>query len=155
MVVISPEEVCTTLESTKQLLLELTNVKTVEYSQKTSGLDTTKNWATASSDDIQVLLDIHRDEKLLGEGLMRDLARRVQALRKEIGYAPTDVLEAVNISGLEDESAKLLQPFLHEMKDLVRAKNVRLFKDRLELKADWHDSQLDNKKVHIAICDSP
>jgi len=154
MVVVTPGEVSATLGSIEHLFLELTNVKTVKYSLETPEYVNTEDWTAASDGDIQVFLDIHRDENLLGEGLMRDLARRVQALRKEIGYAPTDVLKTVNISGLEDESVRLLQPFLHEMKDLVRAKNVRLFKNRLEVKVDWHDSQLDRKKVYIAICES-
>jgi isoleucyl-tRNA synthetase len=92
-----------------------------------------------------------RDETLLGEGLMRDLARRVQALRKELGYMPTDVLEAVHIAELDDESIGLLEPYLEDMAELVRAKKVYLHGSRGELEAEWHESELDGKKICINI----
>jgi isoleucyl-tRNA synthetase len=151
MVIVAPEKVCTSLKNVEELLLELANVKTVEYSHEPSEYTSAEGWVSASEDNIQVFLDIHRDESLLGEGLMRDLARRVQSLRKELGYVPTDVLEAVYIAELEDESIRLLKPYLTEMKELVRAKNVHLQGNREETEAEWHEYQLDDKKVYIAI----
>jgi len=91
-----------------------------------------------------------RDEKLLGEGLMRDLARRVQALRKELGYVPTDVLDAVHIADLDDDSMGLLESYLSEMAELVRTKKVYLHGSR-EVEAEWHESELDGKKIYINI----
>jgi isoleucyl-tRNA synthetase len=82
---------------------------------------------------------------------MRDLARRVQALRKELGYTPTDVLEAVYLSELDDESIRLLHPFVDEMKGLVRAEKVLLQGSNKERNVEWHESQLDDRKVAIAI----
>jgi isoleucyl-tRNA synthetase len=93
----------------------------------------------------------HRDETLLGEGIMRDLARRVQALRKELGYMPTDVLDAVHIAELDAESSGLLEAYLVEMTELVRAKKVYLHENRDEVKAEWHESELDGKKIYITI----
>ncbi|HJW98371.1 MAG TPA: DUF5915 domain-containing protein, partial [Candidatus Bathyarchaeia archaeon] len=105
----------------------------------------------ASDGCIQLFLDVHRDEVLLGAGMMRDLARRVQALRKELGYMPTDVLEAVYVSDLDNESIKLLNPFVAEMKDLVRTEDLRLQKNREQKEVDWNECQLDEKKLAIAI----
>ena len=96
-------------------------------------------------------MDVHRDEKLLGEGVMRDLARRVQALRKELGYKPTDVLKAVHIAELDQETIQLLQPYLREMKELTRTKNIHLLVSCKEIEKEWHESQMDEKKVQIAI----
>jgi isoleucyl-tRNA synthetase len=100
---------------------------------------------------MQVFLNVQRDEGLLGEGLMRDLARRVQALRKELGYMPTDILNAIHIAELDDESITLLQPYLDEMQELVRTKKVNLHSKREDAKADWHECQLDDKKIYVAI----
>ena len=63
-----------------------------------------------------------RDDKLLGEGIMRDLARRVQALRKEMGFVPTETLESVHIAELDAESMGLLEPYLEEMAGLGPSK---------------------------------
>jgi isoleucyl-tRNA synthetase len=99
---------------------------------------------------VYVFVSGQRDEKLLGEGLMRDLARRVQALRKELGYVPTDVLDAVHIAELDDDSIGLLESYLLEMAELVRAKKVYLHSSR-DLQAKWHEYQMDDKKIYVAI----
>jgi isoleucyl-tRNA synthetase len=82
---------------------------------------------------------------------MRDLARRVQALRKELGYMPTDLLDAVHIAELDEKSMGLLESYLEEMAELVRAKKVYLDGSRGELEAEWHESELDGKKIYINI----
>jgi isoleucyl-tRNA synthetase len=82
---------------------------------------------------------------------MRDLARRVQALRKELGFMPTDILEAVHLAELDDETTRLLEPYLQEMAELVRTKKVMLDTKRSDVKADWHEYTFDDKKTYIAI----
>lgn len=82
---------------------------------------------------------------------MRDLARRVQALRKELGFTPTEVLEAVYLAELDTESAKSLKPHLETMAELVRTRKMHLQEARSELKAQWRKYNLDGKKVWIAI----
>jgi isoleucyl-tRNA synthetase len=152
LVVVAPEKVCKALRTVSELFVELTNVQAVEYfTEKTPQHALDEKWATASEGEIQIFLNPHRDEKLLGAGLMRDLARRVQALRKELGYMPTDVLEAVHIAELDDESIRLLEPYLSEMKNLVRSKELLLQVSRGETSLEWHESQLDDKKVAMAI----
>jgi len=151
MVIVAPEKIRKALKNVEDLLLELTNVKTVEYNEKAPHYVAEEGWTSASESDTQVFLDVHRDQKLLGEGLMRDLARRVQALRKELGYVPTDVLDAVHIAELDQETIQLLQPYLQEMKELTRTKKIHLPISREETETEWHESQLDEKKVYIAI----
>jgi len=151
MVVVAPEKVCNILKNVEELFLELANVKTAEYVQEASEDISQEGWVSASENNIQVFLDVHRDESLLGEGLMRDLARRVQSLRKELGYVPTDILEAVYIAEIEDENISLLKPYLKEMEELVRSKKVYLHSRREEVEAKWHEYRLDDKKIYIAI----
>ena len=150
MVVVASEKVCNAVKNVEDIFLELANVKTAEYCQEAPEYTSQEGWICAV-EDIRVFLDVHRDENLLGEGLMRDLARRVQSLRKELGYVPTDVLEAVHIAEVDDESIRLLKPYLKEMEELVRAKNVYLHASREEVDAKWHEHQLDDKKIYIAI----
>jgi isoleucyl-tRNA synthetase len=82
---------------------------------------------------------------------MRDLARRVQALRKEMGFVPTDVLESVHIAELDAESMTLLEPYLEDMAGLVRARKVYLHSNRSEVEAEWRESELDGKKIYLNI----
>jgi hypothetical protein len=57
---------------------------------------------------------------------MRDLARRVQALRKEMGFVPTETLESVHIAELDAESMGLLEPYLEGDGWFGRARKVYL-----------------------------
>jgi len=152
-VLVAPKNELADLKNLEDFFLELANVKSVEYSEvkPETDLTTQKRWAMASEGNLLVLLDTQRDEKLLGEGVMRDLARRVQALRKELGFSPTDILEAVHLAELDAESARLLESFLTEMAELVRTKQVQVHKERSEVKAEWHEYMFDNKKVYVAI----
>jgi len=147
----SSKETRKSLEKLEGIFLEFANVKKVEYVEEVPEVDL-KRWALASSDGIHVLLDTQRDAALLGEGIMRDLARRVQALRKELGFMPTDILDAVYVAELDPESVKLLKPYLMEMAELVRTRKVHFYKKRTEIEAKWHERRLDNKKVYVAIC---
>ena len=111
-----------------------------------------ENWVSSQENDITVFVSGQRDDTLLGEGIMRDLARRVQALRKEMGFTPTDVLESVHIAELDAESMPLLEPYLEVMAGLVRTRKVYLRSSRNEEHAaEWHESELDGKKIFINI----
>jgi hypothetical protein len=149
-VVVAPENVQKALKNLEELFLELANLKKIEYDEKLPEVDL-KRWALASDVELHVLVDTHRDEALEGEGLMRDLARRVQALRKELGFMPTDMLNAVHVAELDSKSIKLLEPYLTEMAELVRAKKVYVQEKRVEAKAEWHERRLDHKKIYVAI----
>ncbi|MDH5447636.1 MAG: isoleucine--tRNA ligase [Candidatus Bathyarchaeota archaeon] len=137
----------------EDLFLELANVKAVDYVDTLAemSLEMRKNGSLASENNMHTLVDTRRDEALLGEGLMRDLARRVQALRRELGFMPTEVLEAVYLAELDAESTKLLRPHLKTMAELVRTKRVHLQRARSKLEAEWNEYRLDNKKVFVAI----
>ncbi len=148
--IVAPKEVQKALKNLEELFLELANVKKVEYQEELPKVDL-KRWMLASDVELHVLLDTHRDEALLGEGVMRDLARRVQALRKELGFMPTDILEAVHVAELDQASMKLLEQYLTEMAELVRAKKVYVHRERSEVKAEWHERRLGDKKIYVAI----
>jgi len=154
VVLVAPKNHQKSLRSLEDLFLELANVKSVGYFDKLRVPHTdseVRRWKATSDGDLRVLLDTRRDSSLLGEGLMRDLARRVQALRKELGFMPTEVLEVVYLAGLDEEMFGLLEPFLGEMAGLVRAGEVRLVRDRSEVTAQWREFSFDGKRVSAAI----
>jgi isoleucyl-tRNA synthetase len=152
-VIVGSKEAQAAVRKLKDLYVEFANVKTIEYADTPSEIqpETLQKSSLASEGNSHILLCTHRDERLLGEGLMRDLARRVQALRKELGFTPTDILETVHLAELDVEATRMLNPHLKSMADLVRTKRVKLSKTRGRPKAEWHEYKLGNRKVSIAI----
>ena len=152
LIVVATEKILCVLKNVENLFLELSNVKTIEYMQKSPGLPEDENWVSAVEGNLTIVVSTKRDEKLLGEGIMRDLARRVQALRKELGYMPTDVLDGVHIAELDKESSGLVESYLVQMAELVRARKISLQEKRSEIpEADWHETELEGRKVFITI----
>ncbi|MCW4024140.1 MAG: isoleucine--tRNA ligase [Candidatus Bathyarchaeota archaeon] len=149
-IVVAPEKTLEALKSLEALFLEQVNVKSAEYVQAVPDLGAEK-WVSAQEDPVTVFLSGQRDDKLLGEGIMRDLARRIQAQRKEMGFTPTDIMESVHVAELDEESMALLQPYLDELAGLVRTRKVYLHKNRSEVDAEWRESELDGKKIQINI----
>ena len=98
-----------------------------------------------------------RDRLLLGEGLMRDVARRVQALRRDMGFKPTDILAEVHVAGLTGEDLELLRPHVDTLRYLVRAREVELHAAKPEelgpelAGLKWRAYRVDGREVHIAI----
>lgn len=150
-IVVAPEKTLKALVHLEDLFLEQTNVKCAEYVSKAPIHVEGENWVSSQEDEITVFVSAQRDDALLGEGIMRDLARRVQALRKEMGFVPTEVLESVHIAELDAESMGLLERYLDEMAGLVRARKVYLHTNRSEVEADWYESELDGKKIYINV----
>jgi len=151
VVVVAPKKVQNAVKNLEEVFLELANVKKIEYVEESPEETDEKRWVLALGEGIQVLLDTSRDESLLGEGVMRDLARRVQALRKELGFMPTDVLNGIHVAELDSESVRLLKPYLNDMAELVRTRKVHLHNKQSEVKAEWNERRLDGKKVYVAI----
>ncbi|MEM4635535.1 MAG: isoleucine--tRNA ligase [Candidatus Nitrosocaldus sp.] len=99
---------------------------------------------------VMVILSTARDRRLIAKGMIRDIARRLQALRKERGYNPTDVVEVAFISGLDDESMEMVKDFKDELAYLVRAKRVEVT-SKYDNSIDWREMEMDGKVIRLYI----
>jgi len=101
-------------------------------------------------DDIIVLLNVERDSNLITEGTIRDLARRMQNLRKERGYNPTDIIEGAYVACIDDELLEQMSSRSNDLTFLVRVKNVHISKIPLE-GVNWVDVEIDGKVIKISV----
>ncbi|MDG6991013.1 MAG: isoleucine--tRNA ligase [Nitrososphaerota archaeon] len=97
-----------------------------------------------------VAIPRERDRKLVAEGLVRDLARRLQALRKEKGFVPTAMLRSASVAGLEEEDIELVRPLSKDLAYLVRVKAVKLSSDKSGKKG-WSEAELDGRPVYLRV----
>jgi isoleucyl-tRNA synthetase len=97
-----------------------------------------------------VSIDSTRDDELVAEGLVRDIARRLQALRKSRGFVPTDVLGKAAVAGLEEEEIGQLEPRKKDLAFLVRVKSVILMKDKSG-NFEWAEEDLDGRPLFLDV----
>ena len=109
-----------------------------------------EGFEVAEKGGVFVAIRKERDYKLVAEGLVRDVARRLQALRKESGYVPTALLEIAQVGGLEDEDLAILGPKKEEIAFLVRVKKVEL-KGKGEEWSRWKEADLDGRPIYLKV----
>ncbi|MCS6768611.1 MAG: isoleucine--tRNA ligase [Candidatus Nitrosocaldus sp.] len=100
---------------------------------------------------VMVILSTVRDRRLMAKGMVRDIARRLQTLRKEKGYNPTDVVDVAYISGLDDESMEMVNDFRDELAYLVRAKRVEITNEHHGDGIEWREMEMDGRVIRLSI----
>ena len=108
------------------------------------------NYVVAEKESMIVALQKERDADLISDGNVRDLARRLQALRKERGYNPTEIIDTAYISGLDSIWQKSVNMKLDELTYLVRVKKTKIM-DQAIGGVDWMDAEIDGKPIKISV----
>ena len=109
-----------------------------------------EGYEVAERGGVFVALPKGRDRKLVAEGLVRDLARRLQALRKERGFVPTAMLRSAGVSGLEEEDLELVRPLAKQLAYLVRVRRVELAGERAG-GTGWSEAELDGRPIYLRV----
>ena len=109
--------------------------------------DSEENFAVSSRDENIVFISTLRNKEMMARGLVKDVARRLQTLRKERGYNPTDVLGVASILDLDDESLEMIKEKSSDLAFLVRVKEINFSESCKEYKQD----DIDGLKIRISI----
>ena len=109
-----------------------------------------EGFEVAERGGVFVAIRKERDDKLVAEGLVRDIARRLQALRKESGHVPTALLACARVGGLEDEDLAILEPKKEEIAFLVRVRKVELSGGRVTW-SGWKEADLDGRPIYLQV----
>ncbi|KPU81017.1 isoleucyl-tRNA synthetase, partial [Nitrosopumilus sp. PRT-SC01] len=109
--------------------------------------DANENFAVSKRDNYIVFISTLRNKEMMAKGLVKDVARRLQTLRKERGYNPTDVLEIASILDLDEESLEMVKERTKDLAFLVRVKQVNFTESCKEYKND----DIDGQKIRISV----
>jgi isoleucyl-tRNA synthetase len=85
--------------------------------------ETLEGFALGGFDAGRILLDVRMDEKLLAAAMVREVARRIQLMRKEMGLVEADNIE-VEFECKDSELAKIVEKHRKELAEEVNAKKV-------------------------------
>jgi isoleucyl-tRNA synthetase len=104
----------------------------------------------SGQENIIVFIDTTRSSELISMGLMKDIARNIQELRKEKGFVPTEILSYAHISNLDPDDSLSLENHKDELAYYVRVKNVIITPDKLE-GVQYKEIEIDGKKILISV----
>ena len=101
----------------------------------------------AKRQNLIVIISLERDDEMMAKGLIKDLARRIQTLRKERGFNPTDILSKASILDLDQDSLELIKEKTEEIAFLVRVKSV----DFTDSCKEYKEDDIDGLKIRIGV----
>jgi isoleucyl-tRNA synthetase len=109
-----------------------------------------ENYNANEKDNILILINISRNDDLIAKGLVRDLSRNLQQLRKELGFNPTQILSCAYISNLNNDEISRLAIYRDDIKSLVRVQDVFL-SELPDKKLNYKVIDIDGKELKIYI----
>lgn len=120
-----PEEIISSLQQKSQYSFAIEDKSILLDEQDfVIGFDAVQDYAVARRDDYIVFITTARNEEMVAQGMIKDIARRLQELRKERGYNPTDILSVASIVGLDEESMSKIKEKSQELAFLVRVERI-------------------------------
>ncbi|RMW38010.1 MAG: isoleucine--tRNA ligase, partial [Nitrosopumilus sp.] len=144
----NPEEILSSLENNSKFDFDIDGeVISLENEDFVIDFDADENFAVSKRDDYVVFISTARNKEMMAKGLIKDVARRLQTLRKERGYNPTDVLGVASILDLDEESFEMIKEKADDLAFLVRVKQVNFTESCKEYK----DDDIDGQKIRISV----
>ena len=149
---VNPYQLLRMIDSSGEFMLAYENGRGVKLTLDDLELsyDPKPGFALAENDVIVVIIDGKRDKELIALGVMRDIARNLQQLRKERGYNTTDIIPIAHIADLSEQEMSDLLPLAEELKYLVRVNKIITSKSRIQ-GVDYKVIELDGRKLYISV----
>ena len=111
------------------------------------GFDANDGYVQINKNNKLIILSIKRNDQMFIDGFIKDLARRLQSLRKERGYKPTDMLSIASIIDLKPDKLNIINMKKNELARLVRVKNVNF----IETCNDYKSYNIDGEIIRLSI----
>jgi len=143
-----PDEIIQELENDGSFTFDVNGTKiSLDTNDFIIEFDVQEDFTFSRRNNLIGIISTVRNEELMAKGLVKDLARRLQALRKEMGYNPTDVLNTASILDLDEESLSMIKNKTEELSFLVRVKQVNFTQTCKKYK----DDDIDGQKIRISV----
>jgi len=143
-----PEEIVQNLDKNGSFTFDVDGNKiSLDNDDFIVDFDTQEGFAYSKRNNLIGIISTTRNKELMAKGLVKDLARRLQSLRKERGYNPTDILNTASVLDLDQESLDMLKDKTKELAFLVRVKQVNFTHTCKEYK----DDDIDGQKIKISV----
>jgi len=144
----NPEEISSSLQKDGKYDFDIDGeIISLDTEDFVVDFDAGENFAMVKRENYIVFISTARNKELMAKGLIKDIARRLQTLRKERGYNPTDVLETASILDLDEESLEMIKEKNKDLSFLVRVKQINF----VESCKEYKDDDIDGQKIRISV----
>ena len=144
----NPEEISSSLQKNGKYDFDIDGeIISLDTEDFVVDFDAGENFAMVKRENYIVFISTARNKELMAKGLIKDIARRLQTLRKERGYNPTDVLETASILDLDEESLEMIKEKNKDLSFLVRVKQINF----VESCKEYKDDDIDGQKIRISV----
>ena len=145
---INPEDIITSLQNYGKYDFDIDEqIISLDSEDFMFNFDANDGFAVSSRDNYIVFISTSRNREMMAQGLVKDIARRIQSLRKEKGYNPTDILNVASILDLDEESLEMIKEKSQDLVFLVRVKEVNF----TETCKEYKEVDIDGQKIRISI----
>jgi len=108
------------------------------------------DYVVGEKENVILLINTVRNDELIVKGLVKDLARNLQQLRKELGYSPTEILDTAYISNFSSEQISKFRNFEIDLQNLVRVNRIE-FSEKIQGDKGYKKIEVDGKELSIYI----
>lgn len=144
----NPEDITSSLQNNSSYEYDIDGEKIIlDLEDFVIDFDARDGYEVSKRDNYVVFISTTRNKEMMAKGLIKDVARRLQTLRKERGYNPTDVLNVASVLDLDDESLEMIKERSKDLAFLVRVKEVNFTESCKEYK----DDDIDGQKIRISV----
>lgn len=142
-----PENIITSLLEQKSHTFDVGDDKiTLDLEDFVISFDSKDGYAYSQRDSLIVFISTSRNREMMARGLIKDLARRLQTLRKEKGYNPTDILQCAHVLDLDSESLEMVKEKAKDLAFLVRVQKIDF-----DSAPSFKEDDIDGQKIRIWI----
>ena len=144
----APEQIVSSLRQDSQYVFEVDGQKIqLDADDFEIDFEAAPGYAVAKHQGCIVFISAERNKEMMARGLIKDMARRLQTLRKERGYNPTDILETASVLDLDAESQDMVRQKSDDLAFLVRVRKI----DFEESCSQYKDEDIDGQKIRISV----
>jgi isoleucyl-tRNA synthetase len=145
-------ELVRTLQRSDGHLLTYNNSKTIKLSPSDVEIayKASDGYSSSERDGLIVFVSSIRDKGLIAKGLLRDIARQLQQLRKERQYNPTDIVNGAYIASLIEDEVDTLSVMKDELTYLVRVKKV-IFLEEPVMNVRYKVVEIDGREFKMSV----
>ena len=123
---------------------------TLEREDFAIGYEPAEGYQAASKDGYVVFVSTSSDEETRAAWMLRDVARRLQNMRREMGHNPTDILDSATVLGLDDMARNMVESGTFDLAGLVRVRRIVLVESE-HTGPPLREENIDGQTIRISI----